>query len=142
MNSNKINLYFDMDGVLADFYATRNAVDRFREEENFFYNLPPMNSNAFKQLLNNARYNIFIISASPHAKADNDKRKWLRKYYPQLKEENIVIMRIGEKKVDYMLTKNGILFDDYGKNCREWLSVEGNKSIKVDRPLEELIDLI
>ena len=31
--------YCDMDGVLADFFAEPNAVQRFETEKDFFYNL-------------------------------------------------------------------------------------------------------
>ena len=40
-----------------------------------------------------------------------------------------------KRKVDYM-KKNGILLDDYGKNCREWNTKKDNFSIKVVKPLE------
>ena len=40
-----------------------------------------------------------------------------------------------------MKTKKGILLDDYGKNCREWLEVKGNISyqISVEKPISSLM---
>lgn len=48
-------------------------------------------------------------------------------------------MRVGQNKADFMKTKTGILLDDYGKNCREWIASGKGKSIKVVRPLIEHI---
>lgn len=38
-------VYCDMDGVLADFDAEPNAVERFRNEKDFFANLTPIAEN-------------------------------------------------------------------------------------------------
>ena len=43
----KINIYCDMDGVLADFNAQENAVERFASEKGFFQKLAPMNANIY-----------------------------------------------------------------------------------------------
>ena len=56
---------------------------------------------------------------------------WLKKYAPFIRPENIIIMRVGQNKADFMKTEKGILFDDFGKNCKEWQD-NGNFAIKVD----------
>lgn len=48
-----------------------------------------------------------------------------------MKVKNITICRIGENKLNYLKTKNGVLFDDYGKNGREWIEKEGNEFVKI-----------
>ena len=139
-----LNVYVDMDGVIADFNNEPNALERFKTEKGFFKNLKPMNSFGFLQLLNKKELNVFILSASPNKQADKDKKAWLRHYYPQIKRGNIIIMRNGENKADYMKTEKGILFDDYGKNCQQWRE-RGNVAIQVKKPLQqhfcELVEL-
>jgi len=125
----KIIIYCDMDGVLADFDKVPNAVARYKDEPNFFYNLEPIseNVNAIKKLI--ARNQIVkILSKSPHEKADNDKRKWLAKYLPEIKSENIIFARPHETKISFVdeLEKHfSVLLDDYEKNIQEWRNENG-----------------
>ena len=119
-----------MDGVLANFGAEPNALERFESEKGFFKNLQPIveNVQALEELSQNNT--IYILSASPNKQADKDKRAWIRQHLPFVKAYNVIICRNGENKADYMKTKKGILFDDYGKNCREW-QAKGNISYKI-----------
>ena len=124
--------YIDMDGVLADFDGQPNAVERFRVEKGFFESLEPIRENveAVARLIENHE-SVRILSKSPNNNADADKIKWLKKYLPQIKQQNIILIRNYERKQDYMVTKHGILFDDYSQNCREWETVEGNVAVKI-----------
>lgn len=118
----KYYIYCDMDGVLADFDAEPHALKRFAVESDFFRNLKPISSNiqALNKLLSNGSVAVRILSASPNKNADRAKKEWLKIYLPNLKKKNIIIMRIGQNKKDFIKTQNGILFDDYIKNIEEW----------------------
>ena len=130
----KINVYIDMDGVLADFNAEPDGVARFHTEKGFFRNLKPLKENckALRKLIADGNHNIFILSASPNEAADGDKRVWLRKHKIMLPDGNIIICRNNERKVDHMKTADGVLFDDYGKNLREWETADGNQGYKIE----------
>ena len=122
-----------MDGVLADFFGVDNAVERFENEEDFFFNLEPIKENVeFIRKLVESGESVRILSASPNKRSDNDKIKWLKKYMPFIKSRNIIIMRNGQNKSEFVKTKGlNILFDDYGKNCRQWEEKENHIAIKV-----------
>lgn len=134
----KIIVYCDMDGVIADFNSEPNALERFQTEKGFFASLKPMNADGIKALINNPHIELFILSASPNRQADKDKREWLKRYYPQIKRNHIIIMRVGQNKADYIKTADGILLDDYGKNCEQWRE-RGRKAIKIERPMIEYL---
>jgi 5'(3')-deoxyribonucleotidase len=125
----KIIIYCDMDGVLADFDKVPNAVARYKDEPNFFYDLEPINENvnAIKKLIAK-NYLVKILSKSPHEKADSDKRKWLAKYLPEIENENIIFARPHETKISFVdeLEKSfSLLLDDYEKNIQEWRNENG-----------------
>jgi 5'(3')-deoxyribonucleotidase len=137
-------IYCDMDGVLADFEKVKNAVAIYKTEPNFFYDLEPIseNVNAIKQLIAK-NYLVKILSKSPHEKADNDKRKWLAKYLPEIKDENIIFARPHERKIDFVneLEKNfSLLLDDYEQNINEWRSESGIAlTITKERTIEKVL---
>lgn len=133
MADGKVNVYVDMDGVIADFFGQTDAVARFRDEKGFFKNLKPLKQNveAVKRAIADG-WNIYILSASPNNRADGDKRAWLKEYLPNLKRGHIIICRNGDNKLDFMKTADGILLDDYGKNRRQWTDGnQNNKAIKI-----------
>ena len=94
-NAFKINVYCDMDGVIADFEGQPKALERFQTEKGFFKQLTPINKEGLQALLNNPYINLFILSASPNRQADKDKIEWLKYHYPQIKKKVEAKVMIG-----------------------------------------------
>ena len=92
-------IYCDMDGVVADFNAEPNAVARFREEKNFFYNLKPIMVNVKAVEILASNYKVCILSASPNARADKDKIKWLKNICRSLKKKTLLYVETATKSV-------------------------------------------
>ena len=122
-------VFLDLDGTLVRFNVER-ALERFDNEKGFFANLLAFdNIEIVNELAKNN--NLFIISASPNERCDNDKMKWLDKFLPSLPKANIVFCRIGENKAEIIKNKIGVdikgtmLLDDYTKNLTQWESAGG-----------------
>lgn len=117
-----------MDGVLADFNAQPNAIERFSTEAGFFQTLKPT---TLCSLLNNAlsvnNEDVYILSASPNNRADIDKMFWIYEHLPNIKADNVIFVRNGKDKAQY--AKDSILIDDYSDNLLYWEAL-GGKGIK------------
>ena len=128
-----LKIYVDMDGVIAYFNGEHEAVNRYKVEKGFFYNLKPIvvNAEAVKVLIAGG-YDVSILTTSPHNEADNDKMLWLKKHLPQVK--NVIFSRPERAKIDYIEPSErakALLFDDYGRNIKEWLSGGGCMAVKI-----------
>lgn len=126
-------IYIDMDDTIVNFKDEADALQRFNHERGFFYGLKPMPKNlqAVRDAIAHGE-NVYIITASPNEQADMDKLRWLSRHLGELQEGHALIVRLGSNKAHFMPTDNGILFDDYGKNCREWVGAkDGNRAVKV-----------
>ena len=103
-----------MDGTLARFNV-RNALERFENERGFFANLLAYKGiENINEMVKNG--NIYVVSASPNIYADIDKKTWLKKYIPNLKNENILLCRNGQNKAKFIENKLEIRIDKNEQN--------------------------
>lgn len=136
LDNYKADLYIDMDGTIAEF----GEIKEFEEllEKGYFLNRPPMTSVIEGLFLFNEEYGdkvtLHILSSylTESSYARDEKKEWLKRYIPWIKEDNIHFVPCGTSK---SLAHNGImliqnieigtpqfLLDDYSKNLHDWIS--------------------
>lgn len=123
-------IWFDMDGTIANLYAVEGWLNDLRNESTRPYDmaLPMLNFSLFARLLNQLQadgWKIGIISWT--AKNGNEaynlaveisKRAWLAKHLPSVEWDEIKVVRYGTNKKE--TCGGGILFDDEIGNREEW----------------------
>ena len=132
----KLTIYFDMDGVLANFDKDVKKMSHLDEVPwinipKFFRNLQPIgNPNKTIQLLQDLGYKVFILTkVEQRDKMDRveDKVNWCKEHLPCIKMENIICVPGHLSKVDYIKSEmeNSVLIDDYKGNLKEWKDLGG-----------------
>lgn len=125
--------YWDMDGVIANFhkepYKFANAINR-----EWIANLEPFEENvATLRAMLKAKKSVYILTMAASENARLGKIDWLKKFVPELDTNNRFICIVGSgRKVDRMVTKNGVLIDDSKKNTVPWTK-GGHKAILIER---------
>lgn len=126
------NIYFDMDGTLADFYSVENWLSYLDNSDPTPYReaKPLFNFSSLARLLNrliSQDYTINIISWGSKGSTsefltntEQAKKDWLKKHLPSVNFTNIIITPYGVNKSEFMRTKNDILFDDNIEVRRNW----------------------
>lgn len=124
------NIWFDMDGTIADLYGVQNWLDYLIAEDAKPYEIarPLINLSKLARYLNQLQrngYKIGIISWTSKNGTDDynltvaaAKMKWLAIHLKSVKWNYTRIVPYGTNK--YHVCGGGILFDDEEKNREYW----------------------
>jgi len=126
------NLYFDVDGVLANFHEIKDGW-KFAKGYNFIRNLKPFMANValVNALVEKDSNSVYICSLVASEQARQARLEWLKEYIPNLKAENIILIVGSGKKYEYIKTSMGTLIDDKESNCKQWTKA-GYKAIYLE----------
>lgn len=141
-------IWFDMDGTIADLYGVEGWLDMLLNENTRPYEIakPLVNMRELAKVLNKLiekGWEIGVISwlakngtNDYNKKVANAKIKWLAKHLKSVKFAKIDIVEYGTPK---QINRNGILFDDEKQNRENWLGIAYNVEniIQVLRELEK-----
>lgn len=144
----KKEIWFDMDGTIADLYGVEGWLDMLLNENARPYEIakPLVNMRELAKVLNRLiekGWEIGVISwlakngtNDYNKKVANAKMKWLAKHLKSVKFAKIDIVEYGTPK---QINRNGILFDDEKQNRENWLGIAYNVEniIQVLRELEK-----
>lgn len=123
-------IWFDMDGTIANLYAVEGWLDYLMKEDVFPYAEAGvmLNFSLLARLLNKLQaggWKIGIISWTSkcgsemyNLAVEMAKRNWLAKHLPSVEWDEIKVVRYGTNK--YMTCGGGILFDDEEGNRKAW----------------------
>ena len=139
----KKELWFDMDGTIANLYAVENWLEYLENENTFPYDEAGtmLNFSLFARLLHKlhtAGWRVGIISWTSKLGTEKDnlavelaKRAWLARHLPSVEWDEIKIVRYGTNK--YIECGGGILFDDEERNRNAWkdMAYEPSEIIKI-----------
>lgn len=123
------NIYFDMDGTIANLYGVNGWLDDIRAERVRPYTeaKPMVNFSVLARVLNRLTrngYSVNVISWTARGGSDEyneavaeAKRAWLAKHLPSVRFENVFIVPYGTPKQNFGF---GVLFDDEKPNRDNW----------------------
>ena len=128
----KKEIWFDLDGTLADFYGVENWLDYLEREDTTPYReaRPLLNMNILARYLNKLSRNGWKINSvswgSKNSSSDflweteKVKKEWIKKHVKSVLFENFYVVPYGTPKQEVCNFSSGFLFDDEKKNRAEW----------------------
>lgn len=131
----KKEIWFDMDGTIANLYGVEGWLDDLMNENTRPYEIAKvmMNMQVLARLLNKLAkkgYKIGIISWTSkkgtkeyNKRVAQVKREWLKKHLASVEFNAIHIVEYGTPKFTVASTTNAILFDDEERNRTEWKGI-------------------
>ena len=156
-------VYFDMDGVLADFDKgvqelcamkpnplqeddpkyQKKMFEAIARVDHFFAKLEPIPGmpELFDDVLEVYGKNLEILTSIPDPKygikhAEEDKKKWVKKYLGKGIKVNVVSSR--KEKLEFVKGRGYVLIDDYQKTVVEWNKAGGTGILFKDPVSTEL----
>lgn len=151
LSPNDITIYFDMDNVLCLFsiFGDEDIALKKMYHKNYFKELPCFpEAPAVIENLQRIGFKVKILSScidSPYCKPE--KRLWLHYHLPTVKDEDIILISVGENKSNYIENvEKSILVEDYCQNIINFYDV-GGVAIKKSysgkkRPLPQIESLV
>ena len=113
-------IYFDMDGVLADFHKAFKSDRAVALKRNAMANLDPFEENvALVRDLIFKGVKVYILTKAANEDGKMGKIDWLIKNIPELDLDNFICIVGNGKKVNF-IREDGILVDDDEKNLKPW----------------------
>ena len=133
MKNIKVNIFFDMDGVLAEYHPNTPAL---MYDKDFFLNRP-LEKHAKDLLLKlSENYDVYILSKAITKQCAYEKMLWLDKYLPNIDKRHRFILDYSESKGKYIRDKVdvdnsiNILIDDLSANLVEWVKCKNCYPVK------------
>jgi FMN phosphatase YigB (HAD superfamily) len=99
----KVHLFVDMDGVIAKFETDGKCTLEDWYKEGVFRNKKPVYSVINK--LKDAQHlgiKLYILSASPHSLATDEKKKWLEQYCGFIPSTDWYFVSLGDYKINML----------------------------------------
>lgn len=137
MTEKKINVFFDIDGTLAEWITVANFSDLF--QKGYFRTLAPTTLIGYANRLadKNSDVDAYILSAYlPESYAFSEKNEWVDEHVPNFDKMHRIFVHDGVCKAEAIieamkrpLTENDVLIDDYTSNLTAWQAA-GGKAIK------------
>ena len=139
-------IWFDMDGTIADFYGVPTWIDDLKDFNPRPYAIcaPLLNMSLLARLLNrlqNEGYFIGVISwssatATPEfdREVERTKKKWLATHLKSVKFNSIEVVRYGTPKHE---GRKGFLFDDNAEVRKGW--AQSGSEAKTEKEIIEVL---